>query len=93
MHNRYGYNQGIYYYDLTEYYPKGQYLAYSYRYDIEGATSASRSTPRTPGSPPTRLTINAGVRVDFVRGNSPALDKTDLQQHELGPAPRRSPTT
>ena len=36
VRNRYGYNQGIYYYDFTEYYPKGQYLAYSYCYDTEG---------------------------------------------------------
>ena len=36
VRDRYGYIDGIYYYDLTEYYPKGQYVAYDYGYDSEG---------------------------------------------------------
>jgi Carboxypeptidase regulatory-like domain/TonB dependent receptor-like, beta-barrel len=76
VHSQYGYNQGIYYYDLTESYPKGQYLAYDYGYDAEGHNQRESVYAQDSWKPTNRLTINAGVRVDFVRGRSPALDKT-----------------
>jgi len=74
VHSQYGYGQGIYYYDYTEYYPKGQYMAYDYGYDAEGHNARESLYAQDAWKPTERLTINAGVRVDFLRGKSPALD-------------------
>ena len=76
VHSQYGYNQGLYYYDLTAYYPKGQYYAYTYNYDAEGRNGRESVFAQDSWKPTDRLTINAGVRVDFVRGRSAILDKT-----------------
>jgi len=76
VRSQYGYNQGIYYYDYTDYYPKGQYLAYDYGYDSDGRNGRESLFAQDSWKPTDRLTINAGVRVDFVRGRSPELDKT-----------------
>jgi hypothetical protein len=78
VHDRYGYNQGLQYYDLTEAYPKGQYLAYSYSYDIEGKNQRVAAFAQDSWKPSTRLTINAGVRVDFMSGKSPALSNKTI---------------
>jgi hypothetical protein len=75
VRSQYGYNQGIYYYDYTDYYPKGQYLAYDYGYDSDGRNGRESVFAQDSWKPTDRLTINAGVRVDFVRGRSPILDK------------------
>ena len=74
VHSRYGYNQGLYYYDNTEYYPKGQYYAYDYGYDLQGTQPAHVALRPGLLEAHRRLTINAGVRVDFVSGSSPVLD-------------------
>ncbi len=76
VHSRYGFNQGLYYYDLSEAYPKGQYLAYTYSYDADGRNQRESAYAQDAWKPVERLTINAGVRVDFVRGRSVVLDKT-----------------
>jgi hypothetical protein len=76
IRDRYGYQSDISYYDLTEYYPKGQYLAYDYSYDSEGRNQRESVYAQDSWRPAKRLTINAGVRVDFVRGRSKLLDKT-----------------
>jgi outer membrane receptor protein involved in Fe transport len=76
VRSRRGYNQGIYYYNYTAAYPPGQYVAYSYSYDTDGRNQRESVYGQDSWQPTDRLTINAGVRVDFVRGRSPALDKT-----------------
>ena len=76
VRSQWGYNQGIYYYDYTDYYPKGQYYAYTYNYDTDGRNQRESLFAQDSWKPTERLTINAGVRVDFIRGRSPVLDKT-----------------
>jgi hypothetical protein len=76
VHSQYGFPNNMYYYDYTDYYPKGQYLAYSYGYDAEGDNGRESVFAQDAWKPTDRLTINAGVRVDFLRGRSPVLDKT-----------------
>ena len=85
VHSRYGYNQGIYYYDNTASYPKGQYLAYNYAYDLEGSNHSTSLYAQDSWRPTAKLTINAGVRVDFVSGISPVLNKTVYSQTNWAP--------
>jgi hypothetical protein len=75
VRSQYGYGNGFYYYDYTAYYPARQYLTYSYSYDIEGRNQRESLYAQDAWNPTERLTINAGVRVDFDRGRSPVLDK------------------
>ena len=75
VRNRYGFAQDIYYYDYTDLYPRGQYLAYSYSYDLDQKSQRESVYLQDAWKPTGRLTINAGVRVDFVRGRSKVLDK------------------
>ena len=72
----------------TEYYPKGQYLAYDYGYDSEGRNQRESLYAQDSWKPTERLTINAGVRVDFVRGQQRRPRQDGLQQHQLGPPAR-----
>jgi hypothetical protein len=76
VRSQYGYNQGLYYYDYSAYYPARQYLAYSWGYDVEGRNHRDSVFAQDSWMPTGRLTINAGVRVDFNRGRSPELDET-----------------
>ena len=75
VRDRLSYQDGLYYYDYTEYYPKGQYYAYTYGYDSEGKNERESVYAQDSWKVTDRLTINAGVRVDFVRGKSVTLDK------------------
>jgi hypothetical protein len=76
VRSQFGYTGGLYYYDYTDYYPKGQYLAYDYSYDSDGRNQRESFFAQDSWKPTDRLTINAGVRVDFIRGKSPVLDET-----------------
>lgn len=76
IRNRYGMVGDLYYTDYTAYYPAGQYYAYFYSYDVEGRNERESVFLQDSWHPSERLTINAGVRADFVRGKSPVLDQT-----------------
>jgi hypothetical protein len=67
VRSRYGY-LGLSYYDYTAYYPSKQYLAYTYSYDIGGNNQRESAFAQDSWHVNDRLTINAGVRFDWVRG-------------------------
>jgi hypothetical protein len=75
VRNQYGMISNIYYYDYTSYYPAGQYLAFSYGYDLDQKSQRESVFLQDSWKPTERLTINAGVRVDFVRGYSNVTDE------------------
>jgi hypothetical protein len=85
VRSQYGYNQGLYYYDYTSYYPARQYLAYSYSYDIEGRNERASVYLQDSWMPTERLTINAGVRLDMNRGISPILNETVYSTNNWAP--------
>jgi outer membrane receptor protein involved in Fe transport len=67
VRSRYGY-LGLEYYDYTSYYPSKQYLAYTYSYDTGGKNQRESAFVQDSWHVNDRLTINAGVRFDWVRG-------------------------
>jgi hypothetical protein len=75
VRSRYGYPTGFNYYDLTSAYPSGQYSAYSYGYDYDGRNHRESFYAQDSWKPNDRLTINAGVRLDLMSGNSAAGDQ------------------
>ncbi len=68
VRNRYGYVNDLFYYDYEYYYPKGQYTAYDYGYDVEGRNQRESIYLQDSWKVTDRLTINPGVRFDWVRG-------------------------
>ena len=63
IRNRYGYTDGVYYYDIGN----QPYLAYAYSYDVEGTnkrTTAYAQDQWTIG----RFTANVGLRYDGIKG-------------------------
>ncbi len=75
VRSRYGYPTGFNYYDLTSAYPSGQYSAYSYGYDYDARNHRESFYAQDSWKPSDRLTINAGVRLDLMSGNSAAGDQ------------------
>jgi hypothetical protein len=63
--DRYGYNNGIVFY---EYGPGQPYYAYSYGYDISAKNMRQSVFAQDAWHATNRLTINGGVRGDFVQG-------------------------
>ncbi|HSD27468.1 MAG TPA: TonB-dependent receptor [Vicinamibacteria bacterium] len=81
VRSRWGYTDNIFYYD---YYGE-PYYAYSYSYDIEGRNQRESVYAQDSWKPTDRLTINAGLRFDWIRGRSPILDKKVYDTKSWGP--------
>jgi hypothetical protein len=75
VRSRYGYPTGFNYYDLSSAYPSGQYSAYSYGYDYDARNHRESFYAQDGWRLKDRLTINAGVRLDLMSGNSAAGDQ------------------
>jgi hypothetical protein len=69
--SRYGYTDSIYYLD----YYGAPYLAYAYSYDIDGRNRRVSGYAQDQWQVG-RLTANLGLRLDRIRGYSPAADRT-----------------
>lgn len=85
VRSRYGYVGDIFYYDYAGVYPTGQYIAYNYGYDVQGRNQRESLFVQDAWKPGNRLTINAGLRYDFVRGRSPVLDRKLYDTKNLAP--------
>jgi hypothetical protein len=79
--SRWGYVDDIFYYD----YDGQPYYAYSYSYDIEGRNQRESFYAQDSWKPSDRLTINAGLRLDWIRGRSPILDQKVYDTKSWGP--------
>jgi hypothetical protein len=78
VRNRYGYPTGFNYYDYTASgYPVGQYTAYSYGYDVAGRNRRDSIYVQDSWKPSPRLTVNAGARLDWIRGLGDAPTSPD----------------
>jgi hypothetical protein len=83
VRSRYGFGT-LFYYDYSTYYPIGQYTAYTYGYDIEGHNHRNSFYAQDSWKIG-RVTINAGVRYDMIKGISPILDETLYDQNDWAP--------
>ena len=78
VRNRYGYvgnstfPNGVSYYDLAGGIP---YYAYSYGYDISATNNRQSVFGQDSWRIGDRLTLNPGVRVDFIQGSNPTIGK------------------
>ena len=79
---RFGYTDGIYFYDLSG----SPYLAYGYAYDVEGKNRRQSYYAQDQWKIG-RLTANLGIRLDQISGYSPLLDET-VYKPDLAWGPR-----
>jgi len=79
--NRYGYTDNIFYYD----YGGQPYLGYSYSYDQEGYNHRESVYAQDAWRVNDRLTVNAGVRMDWVRGISSITGEKVYDTKSVGP--------
>ena len=70
VRNRYGYVDDITFYD----YDGAPYLAYSYGYDLDGRNQRESFFAQDSWKVNDRLTLNPGLRFDWVRGSAPELN-------------------
>jgi hypothetical protein len=70
VRNRYGYVDDIIFYD----YDGAPYTAYSYSYDLDGRNQRESFFAQDSWKVNDRLTLNPGVRFDWVRGTAPQLN-------------------
>jgi hypothetical protein len=68
--SRFGYTGGFYYYDYG-----GPYLAYSNGYEISAHNSRDAVYAQDSWRIAGRLTVDAGLRLDWIRGTNPELGK------------------
>jgi hypothetical protein len=68
--DRYGYNNGLYFYDYF-----GPYLAYSYSYDLKATNRRQSFFAQDSWHATNRLTVNAGVRGDIYQGSNEQVGK------------------
>jgi hypothetical protein len=68
--DRYGYNDGISFYDYG-----GPYLAYSYGYDLTARNERESLFAQDAWRIGDKLTLNLGFRGDFIRGTHPDVGK------------------
>jgi hypothetical protein len=81
VRNRFAYVDNLFFYD----YYQAPYIAYSYSYDVEARNHRDSFYAQDKWQPTDRLTVNAGVRFDWIRGLSPALDKKVYDTKSVGP--------
>jgi outer membrane receptor protein involved in Fe transport len=74
VRNRYGYVDGIIFYDYDYGDGPQPYAAYSYGYDLEGRNQRESFFAQDSWKVNDRLTLNPGVRFDWVRGTAPQLN-------------------
>jgi hypothetical protein len=79
--DRFGYTDNVFYYD----YGGQPYQAYSYSYDIDARNQRESAYAQDSWKPTERLTINAGLRFDWIRGRSPVLDTKVYDTKSWGP--------
>lgn len=71
VRNRYGYVDDIFFYD----YGGAPYLAYNYGYDLTANNQRESFYAQDSWRLNDRLTINPGVRLDWIRGTNPDIGK------------------